>query len=53
MIWNQANMSLGGGEAVGGKNVYEYVQPVFTLHIQYGARLQPSDVNTVDGAAWE
>lgn len=53
MIWNQANMSLGGGEAVGGKNVYEYVQSVFMLHIQCGAGLWLSDVNAVDGAAWE
>lgn len=46
-------MPTGGGEAVGGKKVYEYIQSFFTLHIQYGVRLQLRDVYTVDNTAWE
>lgn len=46
-------MSLGGREVVGGKNVYQYVQSFFTVHIQYEARLQLRDANTVDDTAWE
>lgn len=46
-------MSMGEGEAVADKNVYECVRSFFPLHIQYGARLKIGDAFTVGNAAWE